>query len=319
MPSVPAALTVAVLAAVLALASAAGSLALVGGVALVIVFFALGAVGTSGIPSARWMAGLALASGGGALAWTHLENSADLAPMAAVLGPSLVLSIVVQLWRRDGRVGLTSSLAVSVAACVAALLPVCWIALRESGDGIYSVGLALLGIGAVGLVEAFPVSRGARRVVGVLLGAVAAGAVVMTVERIGEAVPPVSAVVVSAFAGLMAAIAFAAVDRLADDSVAVTVSRRAGSRDDHEPVGQRAAHRLGGSATGPAGEVRPVERVAAPTEVAPAEIVPDEPADAAEGASAGARGAGALLATRVTLPFVAAAPAAFVLGRIFVG
>lgn len=316
MPSVHAALTVAVLAGVLALASTAGSTALVGAVALVIVFFAVGAVATTGTTSARWMAALALASGGGALAWTYAERSADLAPMAAVLGPSLVLAIIVQLWRRDGRVGLTSSLAVSVASCVAAVLPVCWVALRESADGVYSVGLALLGVGAVGLVEAIPVSRGARRVVGVLLGAVAAGAVVMTVERIGEAVPPVSAVVVTAFSGLMAAIAFAAVDRLADDAVAA--SRRVGARSEHERVGQRAAHRIGGSGVGAESAARSAESAGMAEPDSMSEPA-GEPDDAPVGAPAGVRGAGALLAMRVTLPFVASAPAAFVLGRIFVG
>lgn len=279
-PSLQASLAVAALAGVLALASASGSALLAGGLALVILIFTLGAVAAARLHSARWSAMVALAAAVGALGWTWAEETSDLTPMAALLAPTLVLSIVVQLLRRDGRAGLTTSLSVAVTASVLAVLPVTWLALRESSDGQYPVGLALLGVGAVGLTESLPLSRAVRRLVGVLVAALGAGALVLTTDWVGDAVPAVSSVVVATFAGLMAAVAFAAVDRLADEytprpqPVAVTVGAPDGTQ-----VG---------------------------------------PVDGAE-ASAVPRGAAAFLPLRVSLPFIAAAPAAYVLGRIFVG
>ncbi|SDT73101.1 hypothetical protein SAMN04515669_6821 [Jiangella sp. DSM 45060] len=279
-PSVHASLAVAALAGVLALASASGSSLLAGGLALVILIFTLGGVAAARAGAARWSAGIALAAGLGALGWTWTEGGSDLTPMAAVLGPTLVASIVVQLLRRDGRAGLTTSLALSVTACVLAVLPVAWLALRESGDGEYPVGLALLGVGAVGLAESLPVSRAVRRLIGVLLAALGAGALVLTTDWVGDAVPAVSAVVVATFAGLLAAVAFAAVDRLADEFT---------------PQPQPVAVQVGAAAPAETGTGDGAEVAAVP------------------------RGAGAFLPLRVSLPFIAAAPVAYVLGRIFVG
>lgn len=277
-PSVHASLAVAALAGVLALASASGSALLAGGLALVILIFTLGGVAAARAGAARWSAGVALAAGLGALGWTWAEGGSDLTPMAALLGPTLVVSIVVQLLRRDGRAGLTTSLAVSVTACVLAVLPVAWLALRESVDGEYPVGLALLGVGAVGLAESLPLSRAVRRLIGVLLAALGAGALVLTTGSVADAVPAVSAVVVATFAGLLAAVAFAGVDRLADEFTPRP-----------EPVA--------------------VQVGAAPAAGTGADVAP----------AAVPRGAGAFLPLFVSLPFVAAAPVAYVLGRIFVG
>lgn len=288
-PSVQASLAVAALAGVLALASASGSTLLAGGVALVVLIFTLGAVAAARVHSARWSAVVALLAAGGALGWTWAEGTSDLTPIAALLGPTLVLSIVVQLLRRDGRSGLTTSLAVAVTASVLAVLPVTWLALRESSDGQHPVGLALLGVGAVGLTESLPVSRAVRRLIGVLVAALGGGALALTADGVTDAVPAVSAVVVATFAGLMAAVAFAAVDRLSDEytphPVAVAVPVGA-------PAGTEAA------------------ATSATTEIGTG--------DGAE-AAAVPRGAGAFLPLRVSLPFIAAAPAAYVLGRIFVG
>lgn len=279
-PSVHASLAVAALAGVLALASASGSTLLAGGIALVILIFTLGGVAAARAGAARWSAGIALAAGLGALGWTWSEGGSDLTPMAALLGPTLVASIVVQLLRRDGRAGLTTSLAVSVTSCVLAVLPVAWLALRESGDGEYPVGLALLGVGVVGLAESLPLSRAVRRLIGVLFAALGAGALVLTTDWVGDAVPAVSAVVVATFAGLLAAVAFAAVDRLADEFT-----------PQPEPVAVRVgAEPVAATGTGDGAEV--------------AAVPP---------------GAGAFLPLRISLPFIAAAPIAYVLGRIFVG
>ncbi|TDD69500.1 hypothetical protein E1262_12715 [Jiangella aurantiaca] len=280
MPSVHASLAVVALAGVLALASASGSTLLAGGIALVIVIFTLGGVAAARAGAARWSAGIALVAGLGALGWTWSEGGSDLTPMAALLGPTLVASIVVQLLRRDGRSGLTTSLAVAVTACVLAVLPVAWLALRESADGEYPVGLALLGVGAVGLAESVPMSRAVRRLVGVLLAALGAGALVLTTDWVGDAVPAVSAVVVATFAGLLAAVAFAAVDRLADEFT---------PRPEPVPL------RVGGAAVAATGTGDGAEVTAVP------------------------RGATAFLPLRVSLPFIAAAPVVYVLGRIFVG
>lgn len=90
---------------------------------------------------------------------------------------------------------------------------------------------------------------------------------------------------------------------------------------EHEPV----AHRVGGANLGPVGEVRAPEPAGsgepaesgAPAESGESGGEPDEESD--DSRVDRDRRAGALLVMRVTLPFVAAAPAAFVLGRIFVG
>lgn len=315
MPSVHASFAVAALAGVLALASAAGSSALVGGVALLIVFFALGAVRAAGIPAARWAGGVALLAGAGALGWTYVDRTSDLTPMSALLAPTIAAAVVVQLLRHDGRGGLTSSLTVTVTSCVLAVLPVSWVALREAVDGAHSVGLALLGVGAVGLMDALPLSRAVRRVVGVLVAAVAAGVLVMTVEQIADAVPAVSAVVVTAFAGVMAAIAFAVADRLAEETTSSPATVPDG---DAEAVVYSA-----GAVAGDEARVSQADGEA-DREPSARGAEAGEPSESSQSTPAvtgavRATGIAALLPLRVTLPFVAAAPAAYVLGRIFVG
>jgi hypothetical protein len=259
---------------------------LAGGVAVVIVVFVLGAVITADVVMARWAGILALAASLGALIWTYADHTSDLIPMSASLAPTLVLSMVLQLWRRDGRPALTTSLTFVVTACVLAVLPVVWLALRASAEGSYAVGLALLGIGSLGLTETLPLSRGTRRVLGVLTGAVAAGALVMTVNRVGDAVPAVSAVVVTSFAGVMAGIAFAIVDRLVGElasPVPVTV-----------PI---ADHPSASAGEGAAVSQLPVGGQTSPRIN---------------------RAAKSFLPLHISLPFIVAAPAAYVLGRIFI-
>lgn len=290
MPSLQASLAVAALAAVLSVASASDSLVLAGGVTLVVLLFTLGAVSPAEVPSARPAAAVASAAGLGALLWTSLDQTSDLTPIGAMLGPALVLAIVVQLWRRDGRPAMTVSLAFAVTACVLAVLPVTWVALRESTDGVYSVGLALLGVGAVGLTEALPMSRAARRALGVLAAAVGAGALVVTVSRVSEAVPAVSALVVTTFSGLMAAIAFAVADRLAAEFPTAAAT----------PIPVPAGGELGSA-----------------SQAAP-ETTAGEALDLADEAPPARRGSMTFLPLRISLPFIAAAPTAYVLGRIFV-
>jgi hypothetical protein len=286
--SVRASLATAALAATMALASAAGGAIFAGAVALVQVLFTLGSVRSVAVPSARPAAWLALAAGLGALTWVYLEESPGLTPLVAVLGPTLVVAIVIQLVRRDGRPRLTASLSLSVAACVLAMLPVMWVALRAAADGYHSVGLALFGVGLLSLTEALPISRAVRRVLGVLVAVVGGAAVVMFVGSVGAAVPAVSGVVVTAFAGVMAATAFAMVDRIADDSEVLRARAAASTR----AGGNGAKPRHGRSGDTPAD-------------------LPDH--DDHLGSEA------ALFPLRMTMPLIAAAPTAYVLGRIFIG
>jgi hypothetical protein len=135
---------------------------------------------------------------------------------AIIVVPILVLAIIVQLMRRGGRERLTASLSLVVSACVLAMVAVTWMPLRFAPEGAHSVGLALLGVGVVSLGELIPMSRALRRVLGVIGASVGGALVVLLVDDVAVAVPAVSGVVVAAFAGLMAAAAYAIVDRLAE-------------------------------------------------------------------------------------------------------
>lgn len=294
MPSLSASLAAAALAGVLALASSAGPALVAAAVVLVQVVLALGGMRALGVPAVRASAWVAVLAGIGAAAWTYQADHPGLTPLLGVVGPALVVAIVLQLLRRDDRHDLTVALAVSVTVVALTALPVLWLALRFAPEGEHSVGLALLGVGVVCLGEALPVSRAVRRFLGVIAAAAAAAAVVTLVDGFSDVVPAVSAVVVATFAGVLAAVAFAVVDRLAEEST-----------DD---------------------EVR--SAVTVPDDTTPASTVAGVPrgaleALAADGAERGADGRGipaaALMPLRVAMPFVAAAPAAYVLGRIFVG
>lgn len=288
MPSVQTSVASAALAGVLALASASGSMLLAGGVALVLLIFTLGAVRSAPVTSVRPMAWLALVAGLVALAWTQLADTPDLTPMVAVLGPVLVAAVVVELLRRDGRAHLTVSLSVAVSACVLAVLPVAWVALRAAPEGASSVGLAMLGVGLVSLAEALPLSRATCRVLGVAITSIAAAALVILVDGFGQEVPAVSAVVVAAFAGLMAAVSMAVVDRMEAEL---------------PPVEAQAVPVPGDSDADRLGDGRRVGVEATATAAY---------ANRSDGAAA-------LVPLRITLPFIAAAPAVYVLGRILVG
>ncbi|MGH8828438.1 MAG: hypothetical protein ACRDVZ_12775, partial [Jiangellaceae bacterium] len=212
MSSARAPLFAAALAGVLALASASGGLLLAAGVAVVQMFFTLSGVRSAVFASARPAAWLALVAGLGAVAWTQSDATPGLTPMVAMLGPVMLIAIVIQLTRRDGRSGLTRDLSFTVTACVLSILPVAWVTLRATREGVYSVALSLLGVGLLSLAEALPISRSVRRVFGVVFAGAGAAALVMLIGSVSEAVPAVSGVVLGTFSGVMAAIAFAVVD-----------------------------------------------------------------------------------------------------------
>lgn len=293
MPTLPVSLAVAALAGMLALASASSPVLLAVGIGLVQGVFALAALRALPVAAARVFAWLALAAGVGALAWSASLETPQLDPMVAALGPTFVAAIVVQLARRDGRQGLTTSLSVAVTGIACTVLLVAWLALRFAAEGSYSVGLSLLGVGVVGLAEALPMSRAVRRVLGIVVASAVAAGLAVLVDGFGQAVPAVSAVVVTAFAGLMTAVSYAVIDRLAGE-------------DDpgQAPVSVISTGDSAGAAEAMGGPVAGV-----PSSVsfhATAEPVPSSIASA-------------LVPLRLALPFVAAAPAVYVLGRIFVG
>lgn len=203
--------------AVLAVGSAAGGMFLAGGVLIAQVIFLMGAVRLAPVPAANAAAWLALVVGVGATGWTAWAELPGLAPVAALLGPALVLAVVIQLFRRDGRPQLTASLTLTVAACVLAVLPVAWIGLRYAEGGGHAVALGLLGAGVAVLADALRVSAMLRRLLAVLVAAAGATGLVMGLEGFAS-VPAVSAVAVAAFGAVMAIVALAVVDILADES-----------------------------------------------------------------------------------------------------
>lgn len=291
MPSSQLSLVAAALAGVLALASAAGESLMAGGIAVVQIVFALGVIRSSELRSARPAAWLALVAGLAVLLWIERAGTPDLTPMGVILGPTVLVAFIVQLARRDGRPSLNRALALVVTACVLTALPAAWLALRATGEGEYVVGLALLGVAAVAASEALPISRALRRVLGVLVASTGAAVLVVAIGSVDNAVPAVSAVVISAFCGVMAAVAFAVADRLAGEITQAEVPVLITVAEDSS---------VGGDAT----------------------LREWETAGAREGADqqASVRGGMASIAPlRIAAPFVAAAPAAYVLGRLLVG
>ncbi|MFW6204882.1 MAG: hypothetical protein ACOC96_07905 [Actinomycetota bacterium] len=205
---------------VLALAAAVGSELLAAGVAVAQLVFAFGVVRMAPIPGAGRAAWLALITGLAAAGWMASTGTPALTPMAKVLGPVVLVAIVLQLWRRDGRARMTTSLTFMVAAAVLAVLPAAWVGLwhTDSGRGQYAVWLGLLGVGITVLSEMLGVSSALRRLLAVLVsGAVAAGLV--TVVDPATDLPAVGAVVIAAFGAVMAVAALAGIDRLAAEPV----------------------------------------------------------------------------------------------------
>lgn len=213
-PQVPALLTAA-LVVVLAAAAAVGEPLLAAGVAAVQAVFTLGGVRPAAVPAAPAAAWLALVVAVGASAWMAFGNSDGMWPLAALLGPALVVAVLIQLARRDGRDAMTRSLSLTVAACALALLPVAWLALRATDDGLYTVWLGLIGVGVAGLAELLPAPVAARRTAAVLLAGALAAGVAIAIGDVAASVPAVGGVVVATFAALTAVASMAAVDRVA--------------------------------------------------------------------------------------------------------
>ena len=207
----------AALVAVLAIAAAVGRPLLGAGVAVVQVVFTLGGVRPAAVPAVRAGAWLALVVSVSASVWLVVGDPSEMWPVAALLGPALVVAVMIQLIRRDGRHALTTSLTVTVAACALALLPVGWLALRGAEGGVHAVWLGLLGVGVVGLAELLPAPAALRRSLAVVFAGALAAALVSVADGVAAAVPAVGGVVVTTFAALTAVTAVAAVDRVGEE------------------------------------------------------------------------------------------------------
>lgn len=331
MPMVKGPLMSAAVAAALALASVAGPMVLAAGLGIVILLLTLGSAAATGLPTARRASWLAAAAGVVALVWTAVDGRPDLTPIAATLGPAFVIILILQLARRDGRPRLASALTFAVATAALAVMPVMWLALRHAVSGPTAVLFGLLGVGVVSFAEAVPVSRSGRRLVSIVVASGIATAVAVLTAGSSGAVPPVSAVVLTAFGAALTVAAFAAVDRLAadighdaptqglqtepvpspvPDHRQVLVTEPSGvpsprtdadrqNRSDDEESAHQSGDRAQGAERPPGG---------------------DAPAGLSDGeALSGLAGLAALVPLRITLPVVATAPAVYVLGRVFVG
>ena len=205
------------LVAVLAIAAAVGRPLLGAGVAVVQVVFTLGGIRPAAVPALREGAWLALVVSVTASVWLVVGDPSEMWPVAALLGPALVVAVMIQLLRRDGRQALTTSLTMTVAACALALLPVAWLALRGADGGVHAVWLGLLGVGVVVLAELLPTPAAVRRSLAVVLAGALAAALVTVADGVAAAVPAVGGVVVTTFAALTAVTAVAAVDRVGEE------------------------------------------------------------------------------------------------------
>jgi hypothetical protein len=207
----------AALVAVLAIAAAVGRPLLGAGVAVVQVVFIYGGVRPAAVPAVRAGAWLALVVSVGASVWLVVDDPSEMWPVAALLGPALVVAVMIQLLRRDGRHALTTSLTMTVAACALALLPVAWLALHGAEGGVHAVWLGLLGVGVVGLAELLPTTAALRRSLAVVFAGALAAALFTVTDGFATAVPAVGGVIVTTFAALTAVTAVAAVDRVGEE------------------------------------------------------------------------------------------------------
>jgi hypothetical protein len=207
------------LVAMLAVASAAGGRLLAAGILIVQLIFTLGAVRLAPVPASGRAAWLALAAGAAAGGWMAVAQIPELSPLAKVLGPVFLLTVLIQLARRDGRGEFNASLSLAVTACVLAVLSAAWVGLRFADGGEFAVALGLVGVGVAVLAEPMRVSATLRRLLAVLVaGGIAAG-LVLLIGDLAAVVPAVGAVVIAAFGAVLAVVALAGVDRLADDPV----------------------------------------------------------------------------------------------------
>jgi hypothetical protein len=137
-----------------------------------------------GLLVSRWFVALGVPGGGGgavvaggaALAADLLVVLRDerraLAPVAGVLGVAMLAALIHQLVRRDGRPGVTASMAATTALAVVAVLGAGHLGARLGHGGSALVVAAVLAAGAVSVLAAVPLPgpRGARPAGGIALG-----------------------------------------------------------------------------------------------------------------------------------------------------
>lgn len=151
------------LAGALGLAAAGGTAALAGGILVVQALLASRSMIAPTWPTQRRSVLLCLLAAGAATAGVLLAGADDAAgPVAAVLGLAVVLALVLQLLRRDGRPALLASVTLSLTVVALCVLPVLWLATAQASGGRAGTVLGLLGVAVAGLSEAIPLPRSLR-------------------------------------------------------------------------------------------------------------------------------------------------------------
>ncbi len=265
--------------------------ALIGQAALVVpvlgaqVLLVLGWYSVIGVPG--WELGAALAIGCGLvgdLAMVVRGDDPSLGPLAGVLGPGVLGAIAVQLLRRDGRARLTASITAASTAAVLSVLGAMLVAERGSTHGRSVTVVAVVAAGVATAVSALPMRAELAEALAVPAAVLVAGLLAGPVGGLEfwHVLVIALAAGVRAAAGRRAA-AFAAYDLAHRPLQPATDGARGGA---------------GGGAGGGRAASRAVRRAAA---------------------REARRSGEAILVLGSALPFVLAAPASYVLGRLLVG
>lgn len=197
------------LAGALGLAAAVGTVALAGGLFVVQALLASRTMIAAPLPTQRRSLLLCLLAAGAATGGVLLAGTdGGGGPAAAVLGLVIVLALVLQLLRRDGRPALLASLTLSLTVAALCVLPVLWLATRQASGGRAGTALGLVGVAVAGLAAAVPLTRSLRWGLAPLAAAVLGGAGWVLVDA-GEPTGWFASVVAGALAGTAAALALA--------------------------------------------------------------------------------------------------------------
>ncbi len=151
------------LAGALGLAAAAGTVVLAGGLLVVQALLASRTMIAQPWPTQGRSLLLCMFAAGAGTAAVLLAGADDAAgSVAAVLGLAVVLALVLQLLRRDGRPALLASVTLSLTMVTLCVLPVLWLAAAQASGGRAGTVLGLLGVAVAGLTESIALIRSLR-------------------------------------------------------------------------------------------------------------------------------------------------------------
>ncbi|PFG44454.1 hypothetical protein ATJ88_3178 [Isoptericola jiangsuensis] len=197
------AVTTAVLATLLAVASFVGPLWTTGAAALLVLLLAWGWASLLRLPAEGATTLVVLVAGLGGLAVTWFtEGEPVLRNLPAVIALSLVLAFVAQMLRRGGRPRLVESVSGTTAGIVVAVCAAGWVAAARTDAGEDLVTTSAVALAVASAVSALPVAAGWTG--SLLAAALGAGAGVGAASALPE-VEPVLGLVVGLVAGLVAA------------------------------------------------------------------------------------------------------------------